>query len=102
MQISFQFLNGWHLWVSAEVATDRADQTKRSGTGQTADHWQHTPQHVAGLFDVWRYPAVGASVAGRLVNGLVPAHVVSLIFNVLITGIGHIFGIGAPPTMISS
>jgi hypothetical protein len=45
---------------------------------------------------------INGAMFSLIVNGLAPAHVVSLIFNVLITGIGRIFGIGAPPTMISS
>jgi hypothetical protein len=37
-----------------------------------------------------------------VVNDAVPAHVVQSVFNMLITGIGHLFGIGGPPPMIST
>jgi len=37
-----------------------------------------------------------------VVNDAVPAHVVQSVFNMLITGIGHLFGVGGPPPMIST
>jgi hypothetical protein len=45
---------------------------------------------------------VNGTLLGLVANGLVPAHVVQAVFNVLITAIGHIFGIGGPPPMIST
>lgn len=37
-----------------------------------------------------------------IVNDLVPTHVLQSVFNMLITGIGHLFGIGGPPPVIST
>jgi hypothetical protein len=37
-----------------------------------------------------------------IVNDLVPPHVVRSVFNMLITGIGHLFGLGGPPPMVST
>jgi hypothetical protein len=49
----------------------------------------------------WVTLANGALLS-LVVNDLVPPHVVQGVFNMLITGIGHLFGIGGPPTMIST
>ena len=45
---------------------------------------------------------INGTLLGLVANGLVPPHVVQAVFNVLIIGIGHIFGIGGPPTMIGA
>jgi hypothetical protein len=37
-----------------------------------------------------------------IVNDVVPAHVVQSVFSILITGIGHLFGIGGPPPVIGT
>ena len=43
----------------------------------------------------WVMMADGALLS-LVANGLVPPHVVQSIFHMLITGIGHIFGLGGP------
>jgi hypothetical protein len=47
----------------------------------------------------WVMMANGALLS-LIVNDVVPAHVVQGVFSVLLTGIGHIFGIGVPPPAI--
>ena len=49
----------------------------------------------------WVMMANGA-LLGLIVNDLVPPHVVQSVFNMLITGIAHIFGIGGPPPIITA
>jgi hypothetical protein len=49
----------------------------------------------------WVMLANGALLS-LIVNNVVPPHVVQSVFNMLITGIGHLFGIGGPPPMIST
>lgn len=49
----------------------------------------------------WVMMANGALLS-LIVNDVVPAHVVQSVFNMLITGIGHIFGIGGPSPVIST
>ena len=36
-----------------------------------------------------------------IANDVVPASVIHGIFNVLIAGLGHIFGVGGPPPIIA-
>jgi len=47
----------------------------------------------------WAMLANGA-LLGLIVNDVVPAHVVQSLFSMLITGIGHLFGIGGRPPVI--
>jgi hypothetical protein len=49
----------------------------------------------------WVMLANGALLS-LVVNDLVPPHVVQSAFNMLITGIAHIFGVGSPPPVIST
>jgi hypothetical protein len=49
----------------------------------------------------WVMLANGALLS-LIVNDLVPPHVVQSVFNMLITGIGHLFGFGAPPPVIAT
>lgn len=39
---------------------------------------------------------------GLIANDLIPPHVVRSIFMTVITGLGHLFGIGGPPPMVST
>jgi hypothetical protein len=48
----------------------------------------------------WAMLANGALLS-LIVNDVVPAHVVQSVFNMLITGIGHLFGIGGIPPVIT-
>jgi hypothetical protein len=43
---------------------------------------------------------VNGALLSLIVNDVVPAHVVQSLFSMLITGIGHLFGIGGPPPVI--
>jgi hypothetical protein len=49
----------------------------------------------------WVMLANGALLS-LIVNDLVPSHVVQSVFSMLITGIGHLFGVGGPPPVITS
>lgn len=73
-----------------------AEQT--SAIEQTLDEVKEATTRV-GRKD-WLMMANGALLS-LIVNELVPPHVVQGVFHLLISGIGHLFGIGGPPPVIS-
>jgi hypothetical protein len=45
---------------------------------------------------------VNGAMFSLIVNDLVPQHVVQGAFHLLISGVGHIFGVGGPPPVITA
>jgi hypothetical protein len=65
---------------------------------QTLDEVQEASTRI-GRKD-WVMMANGALLS-LVANGLVPPHVVQSVFSMLISGIGHLFGFGGPPPVIT-
>jgi hypothetical protein len=65
-----------------------------SGIEQNLDYLVEASEHVRKKDWLMTIPGV---VLGMLANDLVPQHVVQAIIATVITGLGHIFGIGGPP-----
>jgi len=97
-------------WGELSTHLDQAkDAVRRENPELTADQMSAIEQALDEIKEAgkrvgrkdWVMLANGA-LLGLVVNDLVPPHVVQSAFNMLITGIGHLFGFGGTPPIIST